>query len=37
VLTLPKGVNHLRLAMSVNEAGAGLLGVMAPPITWTQR
>jgi plastocyanin len=37
VLTLPKGVNHLRLAMSVNQAGAGLLGVVAPAITWTQR
>jgi plastocyanin len=36
-LTLPKGVNHLRLAMSVNQAGAGLLGVIAPELSWTQR
>src|SRR3954452_16088459 len=36
VLTLPKGVNHLRLAMSVNEAGAGFLGVMTAPLTWKQ-
>jgi len=37
VLTLPKGMNHLRLAMSVNEAGAGLLGVTTAPLNWTQR
>ena len=35
-LTLPKGLNHLRLAMSVNEAGAGLLGAVGTPITWRQ-
>ena len=36
-LTLPKGVNKLRLAMSVNQAGAGYLGVIGPTITWRQR
>jgi plastocyanin len=36
-LTLPKGMNHLRLAMSVNAAGAGLLGVVTTPLNWTQR
>jgi plastocyanin len=37
VLTLPKGVNHLRLAMSVNAAGAGLLGAISPELTWRQK
>jgi len=36
VLTLPKGVNKLRLAMSVNEAGAGFLGAISQPLTWRQ-
>lgn len=36
VLTLPKGVNKLRLTMSVNQAGAGYLGVIGPTITWRQ-
>jgi plastocyanin len=36
-LTLPRGMNHLRLAMSVNEAGAGFLGVITTPLNWTQR
>ena len=36
-LTLPKGVNKLRLAMSVNQAGAGYLGVVGPTITRRQR
>lgn len=36
VLTLPKGVNKLRLAMSVNEAGAGFLGAVSQPLTWRQ-
>jgi plastocyanin len=31
---LPAGVNRLRLTMSVNQAGAGFLGVIAPTITW---
>ena len=35
-VTLPKGVNHLRLAMSVNEAGSGFLGAIMTPITWKQ-
>ena len=26
VLKLPKGMNHLRVTMSVNQAGAGFLG-----------
>ena len=34
---LPKGVNRIRLAMSVNEAGAGFLGVVGQPISWTQK
>jgi hypothetical protein len=33
-LTLPKGVSKLRLTMSVNQAGAGYLGVIGPTITW---
>ena len=37
VVTLPKGINHLRLAMSVNAAGAGLLGAISPELTWRQR
>jgi hypothetical protein len=36
VLTLPKGVNQLRLAMSVNEAGPGFLGVITKPLVWRQ-
>jgi plastocyanin len=36
VITLPKGVNHLRLAISVNQAGAGYLGTIGPTITWRQ-
>jgi plastocyanin len=36
VLTLPKGLNHLRLAMSVNSAGAGLLGGLSPVLNWRQ-
>jgi plastocyanin len=36
-LTLPKGLNRLRLAMSVNEAGAGYLGVIAPTLLWRQK
>ena len=31
---LPAGVNRLRLTMSVNQAGAGFLGVIGPTITW---
>jgi plastocyanin len=36
-LTLPKGTNRLRLAMSVNEAGAGYLGVITPTLIWRQK
>jgi len=36
-LKLPKGVNKIRLAMSVNQAGAGYLGVVGPTVTWRQR
>ncbi len=37
VVTLPKGLNHLRLAMSVNAAGAGLLGATSPVLNWRQK
>jgi hypothetical protein len=36
-VTLPKGLNHLRLAMSVNAAGAGLLGAISPTLNWRQK
>jgi plastocyanin len=36
-LTLPQGVNRLRLAMSVNQAGAGLLGATSRELLWRQR
>lgn len=36
-LTLPKGLNRLRLAMSVNQAGAGLLGGTSPELLWRER
>jgi plastocyanin len=36
-VTLPKGVNRIRLAMSVNAAGAGLLGATSPVLVWRQR
>jgi plastocyanin len=32
-VTLPKGVNRLRIAMSVNQAGAGYLGAFSKTIT----
>ena len=35
-VTLPKGLNQLRLAMSVNAAGAGLLGGISPTLNWRQ-
>ena len=37
VVTLPKGMNHLRLAMSVNAAGAGYLGTYSPVLNWVQK
>lgn len=36
-MKLPKGMNKIRLAMSVNQAGAGYLGGVGPTITWRQR
>jgi plastocyanin len=33
---LPKGVNQLRVTMSVNQAGAGFLGVIGPTVTFNQ-
>jgi hypothetical protein len=36
-VTLPKGMNHLRLAMSVNAAGAGYLGTYSPVLNWVQK
>jgi plastocyanin len=33
---LPKGVNHLRVTMSVNQAGAGFLGAISSTITYRQ-
>ena len=33
-VTLPKGVNRLRIAMSVNQAGAGYLGAFSKTITY---
>ena len=33
---MPKGVSHLRVTMSVNQAGAGFLGAIGPTITWHQ-
>jgi hypothetical protein len=34
VYKLPKGINHLRVTMSVNQAGAGFLGAIGPTITY---
>jgi plastocyanin len=34
ILPLPHGVNRLRLAMSVNQAGAGYLGTASPELVW---
>ena len=35
-LTLPKGLNRLRVTMSVNQAGAGYLGVIGPTLVYRQ-
>jgi plastocyanin len=35
-VTLPKGVSHLRVTMSVNQAGAGFLGAISDAIVWHQ-
>jgi plastocyanin len=37
VVALPKGVSHLRVTMSVNQAGAGFLGAISDAILWRQR
>ena len=36
IVTLPKGLNQLRVAMSVNQAGPGFLGGMSPTVKWRQ-
>lgn len=36
-VTLPKGMNHLRLTMSVNQAGAGYLGAIGATLNWRQK
>ena len=34
---LPKGINRVRAAMSVNQAGAGYLGSFSRVVTWRVR
>lgn len=36
IVKLPKGLNQLRVTMSVNQAGAGFLGGMSPIVKWRQ-
>jgi plastocyanin len=36
ILKLPKGLNQLRLTMSVNQAGAGFLGAISSVVKWRQ-
>jgi len=36
LVKLPKGLNQLRLTMSVNQAGAGFLGAISPTVKWRQ-
>ncbi len=36
VVKLPKGTNRLRVAMSVNQAGAGYLGAFSKVVLWRQ-
>ena len=36
VYKLPKGLNQLRVTMSVNQAGAGFLGAISPTVKWRQ-
>jgi len=36
IVTLPKGLNQLRVTMSVNQAGAGFLGGTSPIVRWHQ-
>jgi hypothetical protein len=33
---LPKGLNQLRVTMSVNQAGAGFLGAISPTVKYRQ-
>ena len=35
-LKLPKGMNQLRVTMSVNQAGPGFLGAISPVLKWRQ-
>ncbi|MFL5925497.1 MAG: cupredoxin domain-containing protein [Gaiellaceae bacterium] len=35
-IKLPKGLNQLRVTMSVNQAGAGFLGAISPVVKWRQ-
>lgn len=34
IYPLPKGASHIRVAMSVNQAGAGYLGAFSPIVIW---
>jgi plastocyanin len=36
ILKLPKGLNQLRVTMSVNQAGAGFLGAISSVVKWRQ-
>ena len=36
IVTLPKGVNRLRVTMSVNQAGNGFLGAIGATVIWHQ-
>jgi plastocyanin len=36
IYTLPTGTNHLRVTMSVNQAGAGFLGAISVTVTYHQ-
>jgi plastocyanin len=36
IVKLPKGVNQLRVTMSVNQAGAGFLGAISPTVKYRQ-
>jgi plastocyanin len=36
LVKLPKGLNQLRVTMSVNQAGAGFLGAISPTVKWRQ-
>jgi len=36
IVKLPKGLNQLRVTMSVNQAGAGFLGAISSVVKWRQ-